>query len=110
MTRLRISALPHGTPLGRRAGLIGMGFLFAGFNTGNNLFYLVFTVLASSELMGFLLARWILRGASAEVHAPRRGRVGYPLRATIHLRNRSRWLPVPALHWQLRVAGGEEAR
>jgi hypothetical protein len=72
MTRIKVSGMPRGTPLGRRAGLVGLGFLFAGFNTGNNLFYLVFTVLAASELSGFLLARWALRRLEEARDAARR--------------------------------------
>src|SRR6185295_6368493 len=99
MNRITVSSLPRGTPIGRRAGLMGLGFLLAGFNTGNNLFYLVFTVLASSEVIGFLLARAALRRIEAELAVPRRGQVGAPVRACIRLTNRGRWLPVPALRW-----------
>src|SRR5438552_18409333 len=109
MTRLRISALPHGTPLGRRAGLVGVGFLFAGFNTGNNLFYLVFTILASSELVGFFLARRALRALELDVQLPRRARAGGPVRMTLRLANRGGWLSAPALLWTVRAADGSEA-
>lgn len=108
MTRVTVSALPHGTPLGRRAGLVGLGFLFAGFNTGNNLFYLVFTVLAASELTGFCLAWWAIGRLIGKVVTPHRGRAGSPVRVTIHLTNRGKWLPVPALVWRLRTADGAE--
>jgi uncharacterized protein (DUF58 family) len=87
--------------MGRRAGLIGVGLLFAGLNTGNNLFYLLFTVMAASELVGFLVAGMALRRAEVEVIVPRRARVGAPLRVTIRLVNRSRWLPVPSMQWRL---------
>ena len=107
--RVAVSRLPRGTPLGRRAGLIGIGLLFAGFNTGNNLFYLVFTVLAASELVGFHLAGRALRRLKAEVALPKRGRAGAPMRITIRLTNTSRRLPVPALVWGLRASGGELA-
>ncbi len=106
--RLRVSRIPRSTPLGRRAGLIGLGLLIAGFNTGNNLFYLFFTLLASSELVGFLATGRALRSLEVEVSAPRRGRVGTPMRATVRLRNRSSWLPLPALRWRLRTERGEE--
>lgn len=103
------SRFPRSTPLGRRAGLLGIGLLFAGLNTGNNLFYLVFTVMAASELVGFLVAGRALRRLQAEVTIPRRGRAGAPMRLTIRLSNQSRWLPVPALRWKMKTAGGDEA-
>src|SRR5258705_12661395 len=86
-----------------------MGLLFAGFNTGNNLFYLVFTVMAASELVGFLIAGMALRSTRAEIALPRRARAGSPVRITIRLSNASRWLPLPALHWKIRSAGGDLA-
>jgi len=104
-----ISRFPRSTPLGRRAGLLGIGLLFAGLNTGNNLFYLVFTVMAASELVGFLVAGRALRRLEAEVTIPRRGRAGAPTRITVRLTNSSRWLPVPALLWKMKSAGGGEA-
>lgn len=109
ITRVAVAGFPRGTPIGRRAGLIGIGFLLAGFNTGNNLFYLVFTVLAASELVGFLVARAALSRLDVEVALPRRAQVGAPVRPTITLINRGGWLPVPALCWTLRSQGGEEA-
>lgn len=81
-----------------------MGFLFAGFNTGNNLFYLIFTILASTELVGFVLARWILRGIEAEILLPARARAGAPMRATIRLTNHGR-LSAPAMRWRLKAPG-----
>src|SRR5262249_42876586 len=103
------SRFPRSTPLGRRAGLLGIGLLFAGLNTGNNLFYLVFTVMAASELVGFLVAGRALRRLKAESTIPHRGRPGPPMRLTIRLSNQSRWLPVPALRWKMRTARGDEA-
>lgn len=103
-----MSRTPRSTPLGRRTGLIGLGLLFAGFNTGNNLFYLVFTLLAASELVGFLAAGSVLRHVQLEVITPRRGSVGASLRVTLRLRNKSRWLPLPALRWRLRSNRGDE--
>ena len=105
---IRVSRMPRSTPLGRRAGLLGIGLLFAGLNTGNNLFYLVFTVMAASELVGFLVAGRALRRLRAEVTIPRRGRAGAPLRITLRLSNESRWLPIPALRWKMTTAGGDE--
>jgi len=106
--RVTTSRLPRSTPLGRRAGLLGMGLLFAGLNTGNNLFYLVFTVMAASELVGFLVAGRALRRLKAEVTIPRRARAGSPTRITVRLTNRSRWLPVPAMRWMMKTTGGAE--
>lgn len=106
--RLRLSRLPRSTPLGRRAGLIGLGLLVAGLNTGNNLFYLFFTLLAAGELVGFLAAGSVLRRARVEVALPRRGRVGAPLRAAIRVVNGSRWMPMPPLRWRARTSRGEE--
>lgn len=106
---VRNSHLPRSTPLGRRAGLLGIGLLFAGLNTGNNLFYLVFTVMAASELVGFLVAGRALRRLKAEVTIPRRGRAGSPLRITVRLSNGSRWLPIPALRWKMKTAWGDDA-
>jgi len=107
--RLRVSPIPRSTPLGRRAGLVGIGLLAAGFNTGNNLFYLFFSVMAATELVGFLAAGQALRRAELEVALPRRGRQGSPMRATIRLTNRSRWLPLPALRFRVFARSGEEA-
>jgi uncharacterized protein (DUF58 family) len=107
--RLRVSRIPRSTPLGRRAGLVGLGLLAAGFNTGNNLFYLFFSVLAATELIGFLAAGRALRRAQVEVALPRRGRQGSPLRATLRVTNRSRWLPLPSFHFRLRATDGTEA-
>jgi hypothetical protein len=107
--RVTTSRIPRSTPLGRRAGLLGMGLLFAGLNTGNNLFYLVFTVMAASELVGFIVAGRALRRLKAEVTIPRRARAGSPTRITVRLTNHSRWLPVPALRWMMKTTGGAEA-
>jgi len=107
--KLRVSPIPRSTPIGRRAGLIGVGLLFAGLNTGNNLFYLLFTVMAASELVGFLVAGMALRRVEAEVIVPHRARVGAPLRVTIRLVNGSRWLPVPSMRWRLVESGGVSA-
>lgn len=104
----RLARLPRGTPLGRRTGLLGAGLLVAGFNTGNNLFYLVFTVMAASELMGFFVAGRSLGGLRAELIASRRARAGSPLRVTIRLRNSRTRLPVPSLLWRLRSSEGDE--
>jgi uncharacterized protein (DUF58 family) len=94
--------------VGRRAGLIGLGLLFAGFNTGNNLLYLLFAVLASCEVAGSFLAGWVLRRVDAEVIVPRRARAGAPMCATMKLNNRSKWFPLPSLLWSVRATGGEE--
>ncbi len=104
---LKVSPIPRSTPLGRRAGLIGVGLLVAGFNTGNNLFYLCFTLLAASELVGFLAAGMVLRRMRIELVVPRRARVGAPVRTTLRLTNPSRWLPLPGLSWKLASEHGE---
>jgi uncharacterized protein (DUF58 family) len=49
-----------------------------------------------------------LRRAQVELVLPRRGRQGSPLRATIRLTNRSRWLPLPPLRFRLRSRAGDE--
>ena len=108
--RLRAARLPRGTPIGRRAGLIGLGLLFAGFNTGNNLFYLMFALMASCELVGFRLAGRAVRRLQASVSIPPRGHVGVPLRVSITLGNQSRWLSVPSLTWKVAAAAGEVAQ
>jgi uncharacterized protein (DUF58 family) len=105
---LRVFRIPRSTPLGRRAGLIGLGLLVAGLNTGNNLFYLFFTLLAAGELVGFLAAGMALRRATIEVATPARGTAGAPMRATLRLVNGSRWLPLPSLTFRLRPGGSEE--
>ena len=56
MANVHVSLMPRGTRFGRRAGLLGIGILFAGFNTGNNLYYLVFTILAAAEIVRQRLA------------------------------------------------------
>jgi uncharacterized protein (DUF58 family) len=106
--RLRVSPLPRSTPLGRRAGLVGIGLLAAGLNTGNNLFYLFFSVMAATELVGFFASGRALRRAHVELLMPRRGRQGSPVRATIRLTNGSRWLPLPPLRFRLRSRAGDE--
>jgi uncharacterized protein (DUF58 family) len=83
-----------------------MGLLFAGFNTGNNLFYLIFTVMAASELVGFLVAGRALSRLAVEVQAPRRGRAHSPMRITITVKNGSRRIPAPALEWTVHGTGG----
>lgn len=107
--RLQLRRLPRSTPLGRRAGLIGMGLLFAGFNTGNNLFYLLFTVMAASELIGFVLAGRSLGALEAQIVLPRRARAGAPVRVAIRLTNAGRRLSVPALRWTVRTSTGDTA-
>lgn len=88
---------------------MGIGLLAAGFNTGNNLFYLFFSVMAATELVGFLAAGRALRRAELEVGISRRGRSGSPVRATIRLTNHSRWLPLPTLRFRVRSRSGAEA-
>jgi len=105
---LRVGRIPRSTPLGRRAGLIGLGLLVAGLNTGNNLFYLFFTLLAAAELVGFLAAGSVLRRTRIEVGLPRRGRAGAPLRVSVRVSNGSRWVPLPPLRWRLRTTRGED--
>ena len=106
--RARVGLMPKGTRLGRRAGLLGIGILFAGFNTGNNLFYLIFTILAASEIVGFYFGWWALRGLEARVSTPARARAGAPVRATIHVRNTNRAIPVPSLLWKVVTLDGDE--
>ncbi|UCF67845.1 MAG: DUF58 domain-containing protein [Acidobacteriota bacterium] len=105
--RLEVSPLPRSTPLGRWATLLAVGLLFAGINTGNNLFYLVFALLAASELAGVLAAGRVLRRARATATLAARGQVGSPLRVTIALSNRCRRLPLPALRWRLTTSRDE---
>ena len=104
---LEVSSIPRSTPLGRRAGLIGVGLLVAGFNTGNNLFYLFFTLLAAAELVGFVAAGRLLRALLVELAAPRRARAGGPVRLTLRVENRSRWLPLPPLRFKVISSRGE---
>lgn len=104
----RVARFPRGTPLGRRTGLIGAGLLVAGFNTSNNLFYLIFTIMAASEIAGFFVSGRALRGLRAELIASRRARAGAPLRITIRVTNTRRRLPIPSLLWRLRSATGED--
>jgi len=101
-----VSRWPRSTPLGRAAGLLGLGLLFAGFNTGNNLFYLVFAVLAAAELVGFLHAGRVLRRGTARLVLPHRGQVGRPLPLLLELSNARGRTPIPALRW--RIATGSE--
>ncbi len=108
MRRVEIARLPRGTTFGRRVGLLGAGILLAGFNTGNNLYYLVFTVLAAAEFAGFLLARLTLAGLEGELVLPRRGHAQAPLRATLRVRNANARWPVPALRWTIALPGGAE--
>jgi uncharacterized protein (DUF58 family) len=107
--KLKVSLVPRSTPLGRRATALGVGLLFAGANTGNNLFFLVFAVLAACELVGSLAAGRVLRRAEARLALPARGRAGTPLRVSLQIRNRASRLPLPALAWELEGPGGEKA-
>ncbi|MDH3285090.1 MAG: DUF58 domain-containing protein, partial [Acidobacteriota bacterium] len=104
-----VSWLPGTTALGRRATLLGLGLLLAGFTTGNNLFHLIFAVLAAAELISYLAARHVLRRAHTVVAVAPRGRVGAPLRCRVEIENRSRWLPLPAMRWSLTTTRGERA-
>ncbi len=107
--RVEVSWRPGTTALGWRATLLGLGLLVAGWTTGNNLFHLVFAVLAASELVCFLAARHVLRRAHADVSLAARGRVGSPLRCRVDVENGSRWLPLPALTWSVTTTRGERA-
>ncbi len=106
MQRVEVARLPRGTTFGRRVGLLGAGILLAGFNTGNNLYYLVFTILAAAEFAGFCLARLTLRGLEGELVLPRRAHAQAPLRATLRLHNANARWPVPALEWTIALDGG----
>jgi uncharacterized protein (DUF58 family) len=87
--------------------LLGAALLFAGFNTGNNLFHLLAAGLLSAFLVGFAAARSILARASVSVHVASRGRVAEPLGVRVSVRNRGQRVPIPAIEWRITASTGE---
>ncbi|RMG43112.1 MAG: DUF58 domain-containing protein [Acidobacteria bacterium] len=103
--RVRVSPWPRSTPLGRAAAFLALGLLFAGLNTGNNLFDLIFAVLAAGELVGFLAAGHLLRCSRVELRVASRGTAGRPLPVVVTIHNGSRRRTLPALRWIVDAGG-----
>jgi len=86
--------LPRLTPAAWRIGLITVGLLGAAVNTGNNLVYLMFSLLAAALPVSLALGALNLRRLRYRVKLPKAPRVGSPFAIDVEITPQRRW---PAL-------------
>lgn len=72
--------------------------LLAAWNSGYNLYYLVFAGLASFLLASFLFSRWSVAGLELQREAPSAVSRGDRFPVTVRVRNTKRFLPALSLH------------
>lgn len=77
---------------GRLFVLFTMGVGLAAVNTGNNLLYLMLSLMLSLLLLSGILSEQALRGIRLERHLPRRAFAGAPALVELALHNDKRWL------------------
>ena len=109
-SRIRVAPLPRPTREGWQAAALSAGLLYAAVNTGNNLFFLIFSAVFGTTVLGFFLAGRVLCRARVFIEAPPRGRVGVPLRVSLRIENTSHTTPLPAIDFDVAISSGEPFR
>ncbi|MCC6141190.1 MAG: DUF58 domain-containing protein [Nitrospira sp.] len=95
------------TTEGTRFLLFTLAVAVAAINTGNNLFYLLLSMMLSIILMSGIMAEYCLRRLAFHRHLPDLVYVGEPVTATVVVANRKSRLPSFSLHlWD--VAGEQD--
>lgn len=80
---------------------------FAAWNTGNNLLFLVFSLLCSTLFVGWIAARTSLRDLTVSARFPDHIFAGEPAPVIVTLRNTKRWLPSFSVFVEARGPGNE---
>ena len=83
---------------------------FAAWNTGNNLLFLIFSVLTSTVFVAWAAGRAGLRDLAVSARFPDHIFAGEPAPVIVTLHNRKRWLPSFSLVVEARSRAGGDAR
>ena len=84
-------AMPRLTPTAWRLGFLALGLLAAAVNTGNNLIYLLFSLLAATLPVSLGIGAINLRRQRFELRLPAAPRVGAPFAIDVTITTGRRW-------------------
>jgi transglutaminase-like putative cysteine protease/uncharacterized protein (DUF58 family) len=103
--RPRARRLPRLTPAAWRLVLLALGLLGAAVNTGNNLVYLMFSLLAAALPVSAAVGALNLRGLRGALKLPRAARAGAPFVVEVTLHVARRWPAARSIEIAVPAAG-----